>query len=154
MTRAAEKLRRQSSLCRALHVFIRTSPFRQKDAQYSQGLTVTLPKATCNTLKLAQAGLWGLKHIYRSDYRYAKAGVILMDLAPIEMRQDFIVYRIMQTDKSTEQLMQTMDSINQRMGKDAIFLAGAGIAKKWHMKQGNKTPCYTTAWNELVVVRC
>jgi DNA polymerase V len=153
MTRAAEKLRHQSSLCRAIHVFIHTSPFRQKDAQYSQGLTVTLPKATCNTLKLAQVGLWGLKRIYRPGYRYVKAGVILMDLTPTEMRQTSL-FKDHAADKSTGQLMQTMDSINQRMGKDAVFLAGAGIAKKWHMKQGNKTPCYTTEWNELAVVQC
>jgi len=153
MTRAAEKLRRQSSLCRAVHVFIRTSPFRQKDAQYSQGLTVTLTKATCDTLKLSQTGLWGLKRIYRSGYRYAKAGVILMDLAPTEMRQASLFMDHV-ADKSTGQLMQTIDSINQRMGKDAVFLAGAGMKKRWQMKQGNKTPCYTTEWNELAVVRC
>ncbi len=153
MTRAAEKLRRQSSLCRAVHIYIRTSPFRQKDAQYSQGLTITLPGATCNTLTLAQAGLWGLKRIYRSGYRYAKAGVVLMDIAPAEMRQASL-FMAHKTDKNTGQLMHTMDSINQRLGKDMVFLAGAGIEKKWHMKQGNKTPCYTTEWNELAVVQC
>ena len=153
-TRAAEKLRRQSSLCRAVHIFIRTSPFRQKNAQYSPGLTVTLTKATCDTLKLAQAGLWGLKRIYRPGYRYAKAGVILMDLVPAEMRQASLFMDHVADKKSTEQLMQTMDAINQRMGKDAVFLAGAGVEKRWHMKQGNKTPCYTTEWSELAVVRC
>lgn len=153
MTRAAEKLRRQSSLCRAIHIFIRTSPFREKDAQYSQGLTITLPEATCNTLTLAKVGLWGLKRIYRSGYRYAKAGVILMDLAPAEMRQASLLIDHV-ADKSTAQLMQTMDLINQQMGKDMVFLAGAGIEKKWHMKQENKTPCYTTEWKELAIAQC
>ncbi|MBA2482885.1 MAG: Y-family DNA polymerase [Nitrosomonas sp.] len=153
MTRAAEKLRRQSSLCRAIHIFIRTSPFREKDAQYSQGLTITLPGATCNTLTLAKGGLWGLKRIYRSGYRYAKAGVILMDLAPAEMRQASLLIDHV-ADNSTAQLMQTMDLINQQMGKDMVFLAGAGIEKKWHMKQENKTPCYTTEWKELAIAQC
>lgn len=153
MTRAAEKLRRQSSLCRAVHIFIRTSPFRKKDAQYSQGLTVTLPEATCNTLTLAKVGLWSLKRIYRSGYRYAKAGVILMDLAPAEMRQASLLIDHV-ADKNTAQLMQTMDLINQQIGKDKVFLAGAGIEKKWRMKQENKTPCYTTEWKELAIARC
>lgn len=153
LARAAEKLRRQSSLCRAVYVFIRTSPFRQKDAQYSQGLTVTLPEATSNTLKLVRAGLWGLKRIYRSGFRYAKAGVVLMDLSPVAIRQTSLPVEYA-TDKNGGQLMQTMDVINQRMGKDTIFLAGAGIEKKWHMKQANKTPRYTTEWNELAVARC
>lgn len=153
-TRAAEKLRRQSSLCRAVHIFIRTSPFRHKDAQYSPGLTVTLPKATCDTLKLAQAGLWGLQRIYRAGYRYAKAGVILMDLVSAEIRQTSLFTDHVADKKSTEQLMHAMDAINQRIGKDAVFLAGAGVEKRWHMKQGNKTPRYTTEWKELAVVQC
>lgn len=40
VTRAAEKLRHQSSVAGAVHVFIGTSPFRESDPQYSQGLTL------------------------------------------------------------------------------------------------------------------
>jgi DNA polymerase V len=50
--------------------------------------------------------------------------------------------------------MQTMDLINRKMGKDAIFLASAGIRNHWQMKRENKSPSYTTNWNELAEVRC
>ncbi|MDP1558468.1 MAG: DUF4113 domain-containing protein [Nitrosomonas sp.] len=153
MTRAAEKLRSQSSVSGAVDVFISASPFRAKDAQYNQGLTVTLLEAGSNTLKLVQAGLWGLKRVYRPGYCYAKTGVILMDLAPVGMRQASLFADNM-ADESTAQLMQIADSINRKMGKDTIFLAGAGIESNWQMKQGNKSPCYTTAWNELAVAHC
>lgn len=39
VTRAAEKLRQQHSLCGALHVFIHTNQFRAEDPQYSNGVT-------------------------------------------------------------------------------------------------------------------
>ena len=153
MTRAAEKLRCQSSVSAAVHIFIRTSPFRKKDKQYSQGLTVTLLEANSNTLKLVQAGLWGLKRIYQPGYHYAKAGVILMDLAPKGLHQAAL-FGDNTADKNSQQLMQTLDTINRRMGRGTVFLAGAGIEKKWRMKQENKSPCYTTEWNELAIVRC
>lgn len=151
-TRAAEKLRRQSAVAGAIHVFISTSPFRENDAQYSQGLTIPLPDATNDTLKLTQAALWGLKRIYRPGYRYAKAGVMLMDLAPAASQQNSLFVDEV-AEESATQLMQTMDSINRKMGKDAIFLASAGTGKHWRMKQGNKSPCYTTNWDELAEAR-
>ncbi len=151
ITRAAEKLRSQSSLSGAVHVYIRTNPHRQKDAQYSQGMTVTLMESTCNTLKLVQAGLWGLQRIYRPDYRYIKAGVILMDLAPAGIQQAalFVDHAL---HEEAAVLMQTVDLINRKIGKDTVFLAGAGIEKNWHMKRENKSPCYTTEWQELAAV--
>jgi len=152
-TRAAEKLRRQSSVAGAVHVFISTSPFREKDPQYSQGLTIPLPDATNNTLKLVKAVLWGLKRIYRPGYRYAKAGVMLMDIAPAATQQNSL-FADEVADESAVQLMQTMDLINRKMGKDSIFLASAGIRKHWQMKRENKSPSYTTDWDELAEVRC
>ncbi|MBZ0106348.1 MAG: Y-family DNA polymerase [Sulfuricella denitrificans] len=152
-TRAAEKLRRQASLAGALHVFISTSPFREKDPQYSQGVTIPLPEASSNTLRLVAFALWGLKQLYRPGYRYAKAGVMLMDLVPEASRQHTLF-----VDEAAQQesvrLMQAMDAINRRMGKDTVFLAGAGTRKGWKMKQGNKSPCYTTRWDELAQVSC
>jgi DNA polymerase V len=151
-TRAAEKLRRQSSVAGAVQVFISTGPFREKDPQYSQGLTIPLPDATSDTPKLTKAALWGLRRIYLPGYRYAKAGVMLMDVSPAATRQNSL-FANEETDEGAVQLMQTMDSINRKMGKDAIFLASAGIGKHWQMKRGNKSPCYTTHWGELAVAR-
>ena len=153
LSRAAEKLRRQSFVAGAVHVFIGTSPFRENDPQYSQGLTIPLPNATSSTLKLVQAALWGLKRIYRPGYRYAKAGVMLLDITPAATQQSALFADDV-ADEGSIQLMQAMDLINRKMGKDTIFLASAGIGKRWRMKQGNKSPCYTTNWDELAVARC
>jgi len=49
VSRAAEKLRRQQSYAGSLYVYIRTSPFRDKDPQYSNGMTIKLPSPTDST---------------------------------------------------------------------------------------------------------
>jgi DNA polymerase V len=153
MTRATQKLRRQSSIAGAIHVFITTGPFREKDPQYSQGITIPLPHASDDTSQLIRVALWALKRIYRPGFRYAKAGVMLMDLGPAGRRQPTLF-----TDDAAERrsatLMLTLDSINRKMGKDALFLASSGIGKAWRMQQGNKSPCYTTSWKQLAQVRC
>jgi DNA polymerase V len=44
-----------------------------------------------------------------------------------------------------------MDRLNREMGRDTLFLAGAGIDRSWRMRQGNRSPCYTTDWAEIPV---
>jgi DNA polymerase V len=46
-----------------------------------------------------------------------------------------------------------MDGINKKMGKESIKLASEGFTRPWKMKQENKSPCYTTKWEELVNVK-
>ncbi|MHB1247829.1 MAG: Y-family DNA polymerase [Polaromonas sp.] len=153
MTRATQKLRRQSSAAGAIHVFITTGPFREKDPQYSQGITIPLPQASDDTSQLIRVALWALKRIYRSGFRYAKAGVMLMDLGPAGNRQPTLFTDAV-AERRSATLMLTLDSINRKMGKDALFLASSGIGKAWRMQQGNKSPCYTTHWKQLAEVRC
>ena len=52
----------------------------------------------------------------------------------------------------SQELMQVMDRINSRYGRDTIQLASSGIAKKWQMKADYKSQSYTTDWNELPLV--
>ena len=49
---AAEKIRGDNQICRALTVFIRTSPFNKNRKYYSNGLTIDLPIATSISIEL------------------------------------------------------------------------------------------------------
>ena len=80
-SRAAEKLRRQNGVAGLVMVFIRTSPFR-KTPQYSRSMVVPLRSPTSDTPALATAAAHALRMIYRPGFVYAKAGVMLLDLAP------------------------------------------------------------------------
>jgi len=148
MSRAAEKLRRQQSYAGSVHVYIRTSPFKPEDPFYSNGMTVPLPNHTDDTRQLVNIALWGLKQIYKPNYSYAKAGVMLGEIVSIEGVQTDLFSHIQASPKSSV-LMTTIDRINRKMGKESIKLASEGFKRPWKMKQGNKSPSYTTKWADL-----
>lgn len=152
MSRAAEKLRRQQSCAGSVHVFIRTSPFKPDEAYYANSLTIPLPSPTDDTVKLVRAVLWGLRRIYKPGYRYQKAGVMLSELVPLDQCQGDLFAQTPQTTRSAR-LMAAMDSINRSMGRQTVKLAAEGFRQPWKMKQGNRSPGYTTRWAELPVIR-
>jgi DNA polymerase V len=152
ISRAAEKLRKQQSYAGAVYVYIRTSPFKEKDPFYSNGMTIPLPTATDDTRLLVNVALWGLKQLFKPHYNYAKAGVMLSELVPVQGVQTDLFSSVQLNPKSSK-LMTTLDQINRKMGKEAIKLASEGFKRPWKMKQENKSPSYTTKWEELVVVR-
>lgn len=151
MSRAAEKLRKQQSYAGSVYVYIRTSPFKEKDPFYSNGLTVPLSTPTNDTMQLVNVALWILKRLYKPNYNYAKAGVMLSELVPAQGVQTDLFSQLQVSPKSS-QLMLAMDAINKKMGKESIKLASEGFKRPWKMKQENKSPNFTTCWDELVRV--
>lgn len=149
ISRAAEKLRRQQSLAGSVYVYIRTSPFKPDDPFYSNGMTISLPSPVNDSRQLANVALWALKQLYRPNYNYAKAGVMLSELVPVGHAQMDMFTKTETSVKSTE-LMKAMDSINRKMGKDSIKLASEGFRKPWKMRQENKSPPYTTDWKHII----
>lgn len=148
IARAAEKLRGQASLCGAVHVFVHTNPFRAQDPQYSNGLTIPLIAPTDDNRVLAAAALQGLALIFREGYQYKKAGVMLMDLRSNTISQGMLFDAQPPHEKSAR-VMATLDALNQRFGRDALHIGSAGLVQRWAMRAENKTPCYTTRWDEL-----
>ena len=77
---------------------------------------------------MVNAALWVLKQIYKPNYNYAKAGVMLSELVPVEGVQADLFSQTQASPKSSV-LMPTMDNINRKMGKDAIKLASEGFKR-------------------------
>jgi DNA polymerase V len=151
-SRAAEKLRHQASLAGAIQVYIRTNPFKEKDPQYSQSITVPLATSTGDTRALVSAALTGLKQIFRPGFAYAKSGIMLMNLIPADQRVATLFDDPVHTRRS-DVLMKMMDRINREFGKGAIRLFGEGIDQHWKMRSDRKSPCYTTRLSDLVIAR-
>lgn len=152
MSRAAEKLRRQGSVTHALHVHIRTSPFREDKPYYGKGLTIPLIPPTDDTRKLVKAALKGLEAIYQPGHDYQKAGVVLMDIHPKDSGQINDMIAALE-DAKAARVMQMMDAINARMGKAMIRLAGEGIAKGWAMKRDKMSAVSLTHARHLPCAR-
>jgi DNA polymerase V len=150
MSRAAEKLRSQHSLANIVQVYIRTSPFKLDEAQYGNGMTISLPAPTDDTRQLVKVALWALKRLYKPNFNYAKVGVCLSDIIPRASAQ-FDLFASEQSDSRSTSLMSAMDCINAKMGRESIKLASEGFARPWKMKQGNKSPNYTTHWDQIPI---
>jgi len=145
VTRAAEKLRAQQSIAAVVYVYIRTSPYGTKK-QYVNEVNIPLFKPSDNTLQLNNAALLGLKYLYKKDYQYQKAGIMLCQLSSKHILQESLF-----SDTSPNNQMKVMDAINHRW-KNKLKLGSAGINQKWKMKSGNKSKNYTTHWGELIQV--
>ena len=156
-SRAAQKLRLQNGHAGQVLTFIRTSPFRTQDLQYSRSMVVPLRRSTHDIRDISQAALLGLQAIYQPGYRYAKAGVMLLDLRPANLIQQELALDDDITDPGGSRLMQALDAVNQRFGRGTVGLASAGLigdnSRQWSMKQERRTPGYTTDWDGLALVR-
>ena len=155
-SRASEKLRKQAGHAGQVLVFIRTSPFRVQDKQYSRSMVVPLRRPTADSRAIAQAALAGLDAIYQRGYWYAKAGVMLMDLSDAAVEQGELALEDEDARRDPSRLMQALDAVNVRYGRGALLLASAGMDgdhRAWSMRQERRTPGYTTRWGEMAVAR-
>ncbi len=145
--RAAERLRAQQSSCSQVTVFMHTNKFRNDDPQYNPAALVPLTTATDDTRRLIAAAVSGLEGIYRPGYRYKKIGVMLTGLQPAHaVQEDF--FCALERPRATR-LMTAMDRINRIYGMNTATFAGAGVNQPWRMQTAQKSPSYTTSWNEL-----
>ncbi len=147
---AAYKLRRGGLRTTVVDVFIRTNSFKKGEPQYCNRRTFTLEAPSSHTATLIKVALASLKAIYRPGYRYQKAGVLLNGLVPANCEQLRLFHAPAPGDTS---LMHAVDAINKRWGRDTIQSGAAGLAKKWHFRQMQKSPAYTTRWSELPVAK-
>jgi DNA polymerase V len=131
-------------------VFIQTNPFREQDKQYSNSITVPLPNASSDTRLLIRATLFGLRHIYRKGYAYKKAGVILTGIDSVAIYQESLLTQYGADEKSAK-LMNVMDQLNQKYGRNTVSVFSAGSKKSWSMKRENISPCYTTNWQDIPI---
>lgn len=155
-SRAAEKLRHQGSVAGQVLAFVRTSPFRRDDPQYSAYRIRPMVTPTADTGQIVTAALAVLHDIYRPGFRYAKAGVMLLDLRSPEVEQMMLELEDSSSSRERPRLMAALDQVNQRFGRGALHLAATGqpsIAAAWVMKQERRTPQYTTDWEQIIVAR-
>lgn len=149
--RCALKLRRQHTHARSLLVFVHTNRFQLQDAQYAASYVVQLPSPTHSAMLISQYARKALDIIFREGFRYKKAGVIVMDLVPDDQVQTSLFQPV--DYRPQDQVMKVMDSLNNRYGRNTVKLAGEGINPRWTLRQERLSPCFTTRWTDLIVVK-
>lgn len=148
--RAAEKMRRQNLAAAMLSVFVMTNPFKTEDRQYSTSYCVRLPVPSADTVVLLRAACHALELVWRDGFRYKKAGVMLLDLAPAAVVQGDLWTA--PDSARRKSLMKTIDRLNANHGRGVVRFASSGINQSWKLRCDQRSPRYTTDWNELLQV--
>ncbi len=147
-SRAAEKLRQQQCLAGSLQVFIQTAPHSEHTPQHAPACVLALPQPSDDTRVLIDMALRGLQQIFRPGFRYYKAGVMLLDIAPPAALTGDLFSAPAAPPNSA--LMQVLDQANRRFGKHTLrFAASTARTEQWRMRQEHKSPAYTTRWQDI-----
>jgi DNA polymerase V len=149
-TKAAEKIRKEGLVAKVISVFIHTSAFATDKPQHSKSLSERLVTPTADTRQLLNVAQRLLTGCYRPGYDYAKAGVMLTDFYdPDTTQADFFA----PAQNLSPGLMAAVDKINQS-GTGKVFFASVGTGEqRWGMRRDNLSPCYTTKWDDIILVR-
>ncbi len=149
--RAAEKLRGERQYCRQVGVFLRTSPHAQDEVFYGNQASVKLLTPSNDSRDIIRAAMTALDSIWQHGPRYMKAGVMLSDFFSQGVSQ-LNLFDDYKPQANSELLMRVIDGVNQS-GKGQLWFAGQGVEQLWAMKRDMLSPCYTTRYTDLPVVR-
>lgn len=139
-TSAAAKLREQGSLATTLYVFLSTS------TDTTSQLT-TLSTPTCDTSDLITAAKSAITSLFQKGISYKKCGVVLLNIiSEANLQPTFFASP---NNSKKRRLLQTIDTINSRHGKNTLTFAATGRGATWKAKSQTRTLRYTTSWNEL-----
>ena len=150
--RCAEKLRKEKTCANFISVFINTNPFKSDNNQFQAYHCIKLDRATNDNFDIANAAISILERIYKSNYKYKKAGVIVGGIIPQNSVQLNLFYRG-KNIYNRQRLMKSIDNINRTMGRDTIHLLSQSFNDTWNLKQKKLSSCYTTRWEQLLKVK-
>ena len=148
-TRVTERMRREGLIGQYVQTFVTTKD-NTADPYYSNGYTLALPEPTNFTPAIARYATLGLQKIYKPGYLYRRAGINILGLTQQSNRQrDLFAASNPLKEKA---LMEVLDKINGRFGRDTLRLASEGTGDQlWKMRQVKRSPRYTTRWSEIPV---
>lgn len=133
----------------AIPLFLHTNE-HIRDPKYAASATVEI-EPTADSRDLMAAAARTLQGQYRDGYRYAKAGVVLMDICRPEELPVADLFASRDPDKSRA-LMGALDAINGRFGRETVRPGGTRHKRPWSMRRRNLSPCYTTRLEDIMPV--
>ncbi len=148
---ASEKLRRQKQYASKLTIFTRTSlytPFF-----YSQSATACLVLPSNNSKVLLSTALDLTEKVFKPNYLFMKAGVIMQNL----LSQEYLQLNLFSNNNpeellKQEHLMKRIDYLNKRYGRNTIQWAACGINQNHSNGQKYLSPLKTTQLQEIPIV--
>ena len=161
--RCAEKLRQQGTVASIVGVFLHTNAFREDLPQYWNFQEMQLITPTNSSIAIVKAANNVLQKLYRQDYRYKKAGVIVMGIAPnAPIQQDFFDITAEQIEK-LRRLDAVVDHLNKVNGTEFIVLGSQQYTSKGckgkaysftnAIKHDFRSKNPTTRWKDIITLK-
>ncbi|MDE2039302.1 MAG: Y-family DNA polymerase [Elusimicrobia bacterium] len=144
---AGERLRRHGLAAGALWVY---AGWRQAERLYTDGAARKLPDVA-DTPALLSAARQALTQAFRPARRYKKAGVVLGALSPADSPQVALFADI--EAERRRRLMRTLDRLNAGLGPGTLRYGAASLSHDWGWRSENRSPCWTTRWEQLPALR-
>ena len=151
---AAEKLRREDQTAAGVNVYFIYYPEYAPDPLPGgwSSTTVTFDSPTASTGAMISQILPRLRKIFIPGRRYKKSGVMFFGLEPASNLQPDLFADPAEREKE-RRLSAALDGINRRFGRGTVFHLAEGLKKPWAMRRELLTPCCTTRWDELPLVK-
>ncbi len=146
----AEKLRKQESHCNAIMVFLHTNRFRKDLPQFGKRVVLKTQYPTNSSIDLVKLTNKALHILYKKGYHFKKAGVIVMDLTPVQQKQ---LSMFTQENPKHLELMTIVDKLNTAIGNNKVKFASQSLGRQWKMKQEQLSPRYSTNINEVITIK-
>ena len=148
----AHKLREEGSAACEVTTFLYTNRFREDMRQYFPSATVRLAVAANSTHEIVGAALRAFRTIYRPEYMYKKAGVIVNAIVPADAVQSSLFDNDEELRDRQESLSKVMDAVNAG-GNSLLRLASQ---RSGHYADGIRSEyrsrLYSTSLDDIIEI--
>lgn len=149
---AVSRLRSENLLCGCILGFVQSNPFDSSEPFYNKSVSYALPDPSDNSLLLTKIATTMIDQLYQQNIGFKKCGVILTFLEP-KATHSYDLFTDMNKVKSSNQLMDSLDNIQNRFGKKKIGLGASMLPNRnWNMSRSQLTPNYFK-WDQLMSVK-
>lgn len=144
---AVEKLRRQHSVAGEMIIFAHTNRFKESEPQSRGSILIPFVEATNDHRRIVATAMEGVRDLYRRGLGYKRAGVILSHLSP-EAAVQSALFGCSGERERENRLSKTIDKVRTSFGRESLRLGAQGCGEILANKE-NRSPRYTTSWDEL-----
>lgn len=145
-SRAAEKCRTHGLAATAMQVFFHTNPHSGEPWYNGQRSFEIEP--TNDSFSIIRQAVGAGRGMWKPGLRYAKCGVILLDLQAVAEATSNLVPT--SDPVRSEKLMATLDAVNARFGRGTLRPGGISKTTAWSTRANNRSPRYTTRFSDLM----
>jgi DNA polymerase V len=147
---AGEKLREEGEVAGMIGVHLRTNRFNA-DKKYSATQFIQIETPTNYTPELSKQASRVLDLLYKPGYKYAKIGVLCIQLSPEDAVQQSMFEQ--RNGQKEHRAMEAYDHLNAKFGAGTVRYAQSGTKRPWSAKREMLSKAFTTNITELPVVK-